>query len=103
MEDCESSLTMRVRCRRWQLLVLIPLLAIASLVTNISLLMEHVNEQMATTTTTPIQYKEYDDMPLNQILWEAGRSCDTKEATKEQKGGQKGQEREKEGSDSGGT
>ena len=66
MEDCESSLTMRVRCRRWQLLVLIPLLAIISLVTNISLLMEHINEQMGS-TTTPIEYEEYEDMPLNQI------------------------------------
>lgn len=65
MEDCESSLTMRVRCRRWQLLVLIPLLAILSLATNISLLMEHINEQMASATSS-IEYEQYEDMPLNQ-------------------------------------
>jgi hypothetical protein len=46
-------------------LVLIPLLAIVSLATNISLFMEHVNEQMAS-TTTPIEYEQYDDLPLNQ-------------------------------------
>jgi hypothetical protein len=46
-------------------LVLIPLLAIVSLVTNISLFIEHINEQMAS-TTTPIEYEEYEDLPLNQ-------------------------------------
>jgi hypothetical protein len=64
MEDCESSLTMRVRCRRWQLLVIIPLLAVVSLATNMSLLMEHINEMAS--TTTPIEYEGYDDLPLIQ-------------------------------------
>jgi hypothetical protein len=63
MEDCESSLTMRVKCRRWQLLVVIPLLAMVSLGTNISLLLEHNNEQVESTTT---EFEQDNDLPLNQ-------------------------------------
>lgn len=46
IEDCESTVTMRVRCRRAQLLAMIPVLILFSLLTNVSLIRKH-HQQIA--------------------------------------------------------
>lgn len=65
LDDCESSVTMRVRCRRWQLLILITLLAVVSFAINISLFVEHSNE-LTTTIPQESESEQDDDHPLSQ-------------------------------------
>ena len=43
VEDCESSVTMRIRCRRVHLLATIPLLIAASILLNVTLIRRHYN------------------------------------------------------------
>ena len=41
ISKCESRFIMRVRCRRWQLFVLVPVLAVLSVVTNLAVFVKH--------------------------------------------------------------
>lgn len=43
-EDCESTFTVRVRCKRWHLFAIIPALAFVSLVANLSMIIRHGKE-----------------------------------------------------------